>query len=155
MDSKVFKALGAAFSVLTLSALAWAGPLYNRGADVRERDFNHVDAPESDFYGSTGSGAKFVGANLFHSNFYGSTMVGADFSYANLSQANCYGANFQSVRLFHANIQGANFYGADLRGAELNGADARGASFYGADLRGTNFRNMITDDHTNFSGSHQ
>jgi uncharacterized protein YjbI with pentapeptide repeats/beta-lactamase regulating signal transducer with metallopeptidase domain len=148
-------------------------------AQLRGKDFTHVNL----------TGANFADADLEGARFDGSTLSGADFSHANLADASFVNANMSGCDLAHANLRGANFDGAKLDGcdidvkdlspsqtrwflnactgcdfsnANLSGQDLHGVKVTGVDLSGASFRNAnlsgasftgIDFSHVDFSGA--
>jgi uncharacterized protein YjbI with pentapeptide repeats len=89
---------------------------------------------ETDFAGSTLTGANFVEVDLADATFDGANLTDANFTRANLTRV-----AFTDADLSRATFDGAVLFRADLSNATLSGASLRGASLAGATLDKTTF----------------
>ncbi|MBA3111780.1 SPI-2 type III secretion system effector PipB [Salmonella enterica] len=109
------------------SLITEEGKLNLRGAylaykDLRGENFENIDAPFIDFYGSDLSGVNLSGANL-----HGATMGFAKLVGANMANTNMSGANLTNANMTDADISGADLTDAVLCNVKLTGVNLKDA----------------------------
>ncbi|EHG2876992.1 SPI-2 type III secretion system effector PipB [Salmonella enterica] len=109
------------------SLLTEEGKLNLRGVylaykDLRNENFENIDASSTDFYGSNLSGVNFSGANL-----HGATMAYTSLVSANMANTDMSGANLTNADMTNANIFCADLTDAVLCNAKLTGVNLKDA----------------------------
>ncbi|EMG6374148.1 SPI-2 type III secretion system effector PipB [Salmonella enterica subsp. diarizonae serovar 11:k:z53] len=95
------------------SLLTEEGKLNLRGVylaykDLRDENFENIDASSTDFYGSNLSGVNFSGANLHDANMANTNMSGANLTNADMTNANIFCADLTDAILCNAKLTGVN-----------------------------------------------
>ncbi len=90
--------------------------------DLRDENFENIDASLTDFYGSNLSGVNLSGANLQNATMAYTNLVGANMANTNMS-----GANLTNADMTDANISGTDLTDAVLCNANLTGVNLKDA----------------------------
>ena len=96
-------------------------------ADLRSRQWPHVDLSGMSLWGANLEGANLMGARLVRTSFWGTNLTGADISYSNASSADFFRAILVGTSLYRSNVKSARFDGAfidehtDIPGRKVTG----------------------------------
>lgn len=111
------------------SLLTEEGKLNLRGVylaykDLRDENFENIDASSTDFYGSNLSGVNFSGANLHDATMAYTSLVSANMANTDMSGANLTNADMTNANIFCADLTDAILCNAKLTGVNLKDAKA-------------------------------
>lgn len=136
------------------SLLTEEGKLNLRGVylaykDLRDENFENIDASSTDFYGSNLSGVNFSGANLHDATMAYTSLVSANMANTDMSGANLTNADMTNANIFCADLTDAILCNAKLTGVNLKDAKAVSVFFQAEDgIRDVQHR-LDTQDNTN------